>query len=709
MRDTGIGIPAERAAAAVRALPSRRRRARPHARRHRHRPGAGAGAGAAARRPRRLPRAKSTAAARSPSRCRSAARTSRRIASVHTASRPQAAASSNAFVEEALRWAPGDGEPPTASPRHPFRGTADEPTPACANPARRRQRRHARVRAPPAGDRAGRSRRSATACAALDAIAAQRARPRDHRRDDAGARRLRPAARAARRRRRLRDAAGDHAVGARRRRERRSKGCEAGADDYLVKPFSARELVARVEAQLMRSRIRAVEEAQPRAASRDVFAQAPVAVAVLRGPDHVFEIRQSRLPRTRRPIATSSASRCARRCPSSTGRASTSCSTTCAGRGSRTSAGRSASCVDAPAHRRPPTNASSTSSTSRCVDAAGAVDGDRRGRSSTSPTLDARPPRGGGRQPGEGRVPRHARPRAAQPAGADPHRAPADAAARRRRRRAASAQVIERQVEHLVRLVDDLLDVSRITRGKVELQRQPRRAGRRRRQGDRDGEPAARAAAATRCSVDVPRSGLRGRRRPGAPRAGRRQPADQRGEVHRAAAAGHRCRAAAKATTIVIRVRDNGIGIAPDMLPRVFDLFVQERQALDRAQGGPRPRAGHRAQPGRSCTAARVEAHSDGRGQRQRVRRAPARGATGRAGSPRRTPHARGRSCASAAHSGGSRADRRRQRGRGGDAGATSWAPGLSTRGRATTARRRCAIARGTSRRTSRCSTSGCR
>jgi CheY-like chemotaxis protein len=33
-------------------------------------------------------------------------------------------------------------------------------------------------------------------------------------------------------------------------------------------------------------------------------------------------------------------------------------------------------------------------------------------------------------------------------------------------------------------------------------------------------------------------------------------------------------------------VRDTGIGIAPDMLPRVFELFVQERQAIDRSQGG---------------------------------------------------------------------------------------------------------------------------
>ena len=33
-------------------------------------------------------------------------------------------------------------------------------------------------------------------------------------------------------------------------------------------------------------------------------------------------------------------------------------------------------------------------------------------------------------------------------------------------------------------------------------------------------------------------------------------------------------------------MRDTGIGIAPEVLPRIFDLFVQERQALDRSQGG---------------------------------------------------------------------------------------------------------------------------
>ena len=35
-----------------------------------------------------------------------------------------------------------------------------------------------------------------------------------------------------------------------------------------------------------------------------------------------------------------------------------------------------------------------------------------------------------------------------------------------------------------------------------------------------------------------------------------------------------------------VKVSDNGIGISADLLPRLFEVFVQGRQALDRAQGG---------------------------------------------------------------------------------------------------------------------------
>jgi signal transduction histidine kinase/DNA-binding NarL/FixJ family response regulator len=66
------------------------------------------------------------------------------------------------------------------------------------------------------------------------------------------------------------------------------EGLEAGADDYVVKPFSARELRARVEAQLLRGEVRAIAAAHDRRL-REIFHLAPVAIAMLRGPEHVFE------------------------------------------------------------------------------------------------------------------------------------------------------------------------------------------------------------------------------------------------------------------------------------------------------------------------------------------------------------------------------------------------------------------------------------
>jgi signal transduction histidine kinase len=70
--------------------------------------------------------------------------------------------------------------------------------------------------------------------------------------------------------------------------EARISGLHRGADDYLVKPFSHREIVARVQAQLMRAMMRDVQGALDKRLA-DVFRYAPVGMALLRGPDHVFE------------------------------------------------------------------------------------------------------------------------------------------------------------------------------------------------------------------------------------------------------------------------------------------------------------------------------------------------------------------------------------------------------------------------------------
>lgn len=71
------------------------------------------------------------------------------------------------------------------------------------------------------------------------------------------------------------------------------EGLHAGADDYLVKPFSARELIARVESMLKIVEVRAASEQALRAERArllDLFRQAPVFMTVLRGPRHVFEL-----------------------------------------------------------------------------------------------------------------------------------------------------------------------------------------------------------------------------------------------------------------------------------------------------------------------------------------------------------------------------------------------------------------------------------
>jgi len=69
--------------------------------------------------------------------------------------------------------------------------------------------------------------------------------------------------------------------------EARLEGLAKGADDYVVKPFSARELAARVEVLLVREQMHAIKDAANRRLV-ELFDNAPVAVALLDGPQHVF-------------------------------------------------------------------------------------------------------------------------------------------------------------------------------------------------------------------------------------------------------------------------------------------------------------------------------------------------------------------------------------------------------------------------------------
>jgi signal transduction histidine kinase/ActR/RegA family two-component response regulator len=143
---------------------------------------------------------------------------------------------------------------------------------------------------------------------------------------------------------------------------------------------------------------------------------------------------------------------------------------------------------------------------------------------------------------------------------------------------------IERQVTHLTRLVDDLLDVSRITRGRIELRRQPlflqdilSRAietvdpllrqkrhkllliGSRRRllvNGDPE--------RLVQCVANVLTNAAKY--------------TDAEGEIS--------VDLSDERGFAVLTVSDNGAGISAELLPRIFELFVQGDRTLDRAHGG---------------------------------------------------------------------------------------------------------------------------
>jgi signal transduction histidine kinase/CheY-like chemotaxis protein len=145
-------------------------------------------------------------------------------------------------------------------------------------------------------------------------------------------------------------------------------------------------------------------------------------------------------------------------------------------------------------------------------------------------------------------------------------------------------EIIERQVQQLVRLVDDLLDLSRITRGKIHLQMECVQVS----------DVVTRAVETSRPLIDGRKHELAIVLPP--------EPMCVRGDLVRLAQVlSNLLNNAAKYTeeggsiqlkveqheeNLLVRVRDNGVGIPPHMLSSIFELFTQVDRSLDRSQGG---------------------------------------------------------------------------------------------------------------------------
>jgi signal transduction histidine kinase/CheY-like chemotaxis protein len=147
-----------------------------------------------------------------------------------------------------------------------------------------------------------------------------------------------------------------------------------------------------------------------------------------------------------------------------------------------------------------------------------------------------------------------------------------------------SREMVERQVKHLARLVDDLLDVSRITHGSIRLRKEAvdlnaviRRAA--------EGARPLLDSRAHGLEVQLPEEPIRLEADPTRLEQVISNLLDNAAKY--TMPGGHVWVSAAReGNEAVIRVRDTGIGVPPDVLDRVFEPFVQSDGSLARTEGG---------------------------------------------------------------------------------------------------------------------------
>jgi signal transduction histidine kinase/DNA-binding response OmpR family regulator len=362
--------------------------------------------------------------------------------------------------------------------------------------------------------------------------------------------------------------------------EARVEGLQAGADDYLVKPFSARELLARVNTHVQLARLRAGAEVE-RNKLHALFEQAPVAIAIFEGLEHriaVFNARSREIlgpgrrpPRAGEPLAEF--------LPELKGTAIIGLLDEVV----RTGEPRTA--TEHPISLRRADGALEPRVFNTFFHPVRGLDGEVTGvmiasYESTEEVRLREAARAASRAKDEfmamlGHELRNPL-------------APIQTSLRLMRthgRDAPEQAVIERQVTHLVRLVDDLLDISRITRGLIDLRRERLELAAVVDQGLEMASPMLEQRRQT-VNVSVAASGLavdgdHGRLAQVVSNllTNASKYSDPGTTIHVAAEA-------IEGGWVRLRVRDEGVGIDSQMLEKIFDLFVQQQQSLDRSKGG---------------------------------------------------------------------------------------------------------------------------